>query len=146
MIITFCGHSDYIPTPDDEERVLSLLERIVGDGAAEFFLGGYGAFDHFAYNCCKQYKQTHPRVSLVFVTPYIREAYLKGKDRIYDEIVYPEIGDKPQRFAISYRNKYMVEKADRVIAYVSHDWGGAYATYKLALKKGKIVYNLAYHA
>ena len=44
---------------------------------------------------------------------------------------------------IAYRNKYMVEKADVVIAYVMHDFGGAYATYTYAKRKGKAIFNLA---
>ena len=37
----------------------------------------------------------------------------------------------------------MVEKADYVVAYVEHSWGGAYQAYKYAKGKGKSVYNLA---
>ena len=61
----------------------------------------------------------------------------------YDLIIYPEIEDKPKRYAITYRNKYMVEVADYVVAYVSHSWGGAYATYNYAKRKGKNIFNLA---
>ena len=61
----------------------------------------------------------------------------------YDSILYPEIEDKPKRYAITYRNKYMVEKADYVVAYVSHDWGDAYTAYKHAKRKGKEIFNLA---
>ena len=61
----------------------------------------------------------------------------------YDSILYLEIEDKPKRYAITYRNKYMVETADYVVAYVSHDWGGAYTAYKHAQRKGKKIFNLA---
>ena len=37
----------------------------------------------------------------------------------------------------------MVKKADYVVAYVSHRWGGAYTTYKYAQRKGKEIFNLA---
>ena len=47
------------------------------------------------------------------------------------------------RFAITYRNRFMIEKSDFVIVYVEHSWGGAYSAYKYALKKGKQIYNLA---
>ena len=50
---------------------------------------------------------------------------------------------KPLKFAISYRNKYMVETADYVIAYVSRAFGGAYMTYRHAKRKGKEIFNLA---
>ena len=53
MIITFCGHSDFCPTVDYEKRVLALLDKLVGDSPAYLYLGGYGAFDEFAYACGK---------------------------------------------------------------------------------------------
>ena len=61
----------------------------------------------------------------------------------YDGIIYPELEDKPKKFAIFYRNQWMVDRADCVIAYVVRTWGGAYATYQYAKKKGKEVFNLA---
>ena len=68
---------------------------------------------------------------------------MKNQSLKYDSIIYPEIENKPRKFAIFYRNRYMVEKADYVVAYVEHSWGGAYQAYKYAKGKGKSVYNLA---
>lgn len=110
------------------------------------YLGGYGDFDGFAYDCCKKYKATHPKVSLLFITPYMSMEYQKNNldylQARYDDIIYPEIEDKASKFAISYRNKWMVEKADYIVAYVDHDWGGAYTTYKYAIRKEKFIFNL----
>ena len=50
-------------------------------------------------------------------------------------IIYPELDNVPLRFAISKRNKWMVEQADIVIAYITHTYGGAYATYRHAKKE-----------
>ena len=147
MIVTFCGHAQFSESAEYEQRLLDFLEEKVGDESAEMYLGGYGNFDRFAYDCCKKYKQLHPRVSLVFVTPYLTVEYQKNhledrKER-YDSILYPEIENKPPKLAILYRNRYMVEKADVVVAYVAHDWGGAYTTYRYAQRKGKMIFNLA---
>ena len=147
MIITFCGHAQISDLGTYEEKIFEILQEIVGDQPADMYLGGYGDFDNFAYKCCKRYKETHPNISLVFVTPYLSVDYqrnrLQHEQKRYDSILYPEIEDKPKRYAITYRNKYMVEKSDYVIAYVSHDWGGAYTTYKYAKRKGKKILNLA---
>ncbi len=147
MILTFCGHSDYIGSEEDDQKILSLFTELIGDRPAEMYLGGYGGFDQFAYNCCKKYKETHPNISLIFITPYITVNYqnnhLKYNKTLYDEILYPEIEDKPLKFAISYRNKWMVEQADCVIAYVTHGWGGAYQTYKHARRKKKQIFNIS---
>lgn len=146
MIITFCGHSHFLGSAEREGEILALLERLVGDNEAELFLGGYGNFDEFAYACSKKFKERHPKVSLVFVTPYLTLDYQKNhleyKSRIYDSILYPEIEGKPLRFAITYRNRYMVEQADYIIAYIAHSSGGAYRTFKYAKKLGKEIYNI----
>ena len=147
MIITFCGHSQFIKKEEHEQRILKFFEDKIGDNPADLYLGGYGNFDKFAYYCGKKYKATHPKVSLIFVTPYlnVKNEYQQSvcKKNMYDLIIYPEIEDKPLKFAISYRNKYMVEKADYVIAYIDHEWGGAYQTYKHAKRKHKEILNLA---
>ena len=140
MIVTFCGHSDFQKNEEYEQRIFEILQQNIGNEAAEIYLGEHGAFDEFAYYCCKKYKQMHKNVSLVFITPYMLS---KCPKRRYDYIIYPEIEDKPIRFAISYRNKYMIQMADFVIAFVEREWGGAYQSYKYAIRKGKVVFNLA---
>ena len=147
MIVAFCGHSQYTETGEDEEKIISLLTEIIGDRHAELYLGGYGSFDAFALKCAKKYQKTHPNVRLIFITPYITVDYQKNhldcnKD-LYDEILYPSLEDKPLKFAIFYRNKWMVEQADCVIAYIIHDWGGAYQTYRHARRKKKPLFNIS---
>ena len=144
MIVTFCGHSQFSKAEKCEAQLLSLLKNAVGDNPAEFFLGGYGAFDDFAYSCCKKYQMTHPDTKLIFITPYLfGERNLKDKPAQYDAIIYPEIESAPPRYAISHRNRWMVEKADLVICFITHQSGGAYQAYRHAVSKKKTVFNLA---
>ena len=146
MIVTFCGHSHFTKTEKYEEKLLSLLENVVGNSTAEFFLGGYGAFDDFAYSCCKKYRMTHPNTKLVFITPYLsHESNLKDKTAQYDAIIYPEIESVPLKYAIWHRNRWMVEKADIVIGFITHQSGGAYQTYRHAVSRNKPFFNIANH-
>ena len=140
MIVTFFGHSDFKENDEFEKIILDLLEKKIGDNVAEIYLGGYGNFDAFAYKCCKKYKQNHSNVSLVFVTPYLN---FENSNLMYDYVIYPEIEYKPLRFAITYRNRYMVEKAEYIIFYLNREWGGAYQSYKYAKQKKKDLLNLA---
>ena len=146
MIITFCEHGDFRATPDLEDRLLSVLEREIGDSAAELFLGGYGNFDAFALRCARIYQHTHPNVSLVY-SPYM-VTDRKGntgadKGEGYDQILYPPLENVPPRYAIVHRNRYMVEQADLVIAYITRSRGGAYQAYQYAKRKDKTICNLA---
>jgi len=140
MIISFCGHSTFCKTAEIEEQLLAILQSQVGDATCEFYLDGYGSFDSFARECCRKFQKEHPNASLVFVTPYLKiDKYQNG---LYDNSVYPPIEDKPLKFAIVYRNKWMVEKADLVISYVDCQSGGAYRTYQHAKRKKKQIINL----
>ena len=119
---------------------MELLCKLVGDEPVIFYLGNYGGFDNFSFSCCRQFKETHPNSTLIFVTPYRAPSYLEHHLPVgggYDEILYPDIEDRPLKFAILYRNMYMVEKADVIIAHIERSCGGAYKTYKYAQKKGK---------
>ena len=144
MIVTFCGHSQFIKTQNREDQLLFVLKNIVGDTPAEFFFGGYGAFDDFAYNCCKKYQLTHPNCKLIYVTPYLlRKSDLQCKTTQYDSIIYPEIENVPPKYAIYHRNRWMVMQADFIIAFITHSTGGAYQTYHYAISKNKAIVNLA---
>ena len=48
MIITFCGHSDFISNYEHKKSILDILEKEIGNKKAEIYLGEYGAFDSFA--------------------------------------------------------------------------------------------------
>lgn len=146
MIITFCGHSDFRASKESEKKLIAFLEKTVGNATADMYLGGYGEFDSFAYSCCKKYQESHKGIALIFVTPYMTLEYQKNhlnfiKDQ-YDQILYPEIEDKPLKFAITYRNQWMVEKSDAVVCAIYRTVGGAYKTYKYAKRKKKAIYNL----
>ena len=142
MIVTFFGHAQFQGTQTHKQALLSILEEQIGDAPCEMYLGGYGGFDRFAYECCKEYQKKHKNVSLILVLAYLREKKQSAAEG-YDRTLYPTIEDKPLRFAISYRNRYMAEKADLVIAFVQHNFGGAYQGCKHARRKGKKVFNLA---
>ena len=60
------------------------------------------------------------------------------------ETIYPEgLETAPPKFAITKRNKWMVQECTHLIAYVRNTWGGAYDAMELAKRKKKHVINLA---
>ena len=61
-----------------------------------------------------------------------------------DHTILPDgIENIPPRFAINYRNKFMIEAADIVVTYVKHSWGGAAKYKRLAEKKNRRVIELS---
>ncbi len=147
MIFTFFGHSDFQKTEEIEKKFLEILQQKVGNKPCEMYLGGYGNFDSFAYECCLKYKDTHPNISLVFITPYLSTDYqksqLESQKSRYDAIIYPEIENIPPKFAITHRNRFMVDAASCIIACIEREWGGAYTAYNYAKRKSKEIINLA---
>lgn len=144
MKITFFGHRTFVSQAKYKKKIMLLLEDIIGDEDVEFYLGGYGAFDNLSLGCCYEYKKNHPSATIFFVTPYISESYdrLKTAKKDFDHIIYPSLESIPPKFAITHRNKYMVNISDVVIAYIHHEYGGAYQAYRYAIKTKKRTFNI----
>ena len=147
MTIAFFGHADFRETALIKERLLSLLEKEIGGKEVSFLLGGYGAFDEFARRCTREYQTKNPNCTLVLVTPYMTISHQKNvlslRKDLYDEILYPPIENVHPHYAIIHRNRYMGERADLVIAYVTQKSGGAYQAVTAAKRRGVRVLNLA---
>lgn len=136
MIVTFCGHRQV----ENEDQVRQWLENavdgLIREGADVFYLGGYGGFDRMALTVVNKAKEAHTCVRAILVLPYLdRSMDLDA----YDGSIYPPLEKVPRRFAISRRNRWMVDQADVVVAYVIHEWGGAATTLRYAEAKKKTI-------
>ena len=134
MTVTFCGHRN-VPEPEIIKAWLNeTVEDLIGEGADHFLLGGYGQFDRLAAAVVREQKERHPAIRCVLVLPYLDRKYDVS---LYDESIYPPLETVPKRFAISRRNEYMIDTADCLIAFVTHDFGGAYTSLCYAQRKHK---------
>ena len=136
MVVTFCGHKQV----ENEDQVRQWLENavdgLIREGADVFYLGGYGGFDRMALSAVNKAKEAHPSVRAILVLPYLdRSMDLDA----YDGSIYPPLEKVPRRYAISRRNRWMVDQADVVVAYVIHEWGGAATTLRYAEAKKKTI-------
>ncbi len=144
MIIAFCGHSDF--NKNEKVRSQCYLKSLAEHNKIDFYHGNYGSFDFFAESCCLTIKSLYPHVKLIFVTPYQDEIYLKSKTiyHSFDEIIYPEIERVPKKYAINFRNKYMIDNTDIVVAYVNnHISSNSFKMIEYAKSKGKTIVNFA---
>ena len=134
MIVTFCGHAQISQSEKIEKWLYDVTQKLIEQGATTFYLGGYGAFDSLAASVLREQKKRYPQIDLILVLAYLNT----GRNTSgYDGTVYPPLETVPRRFAISHRNRWMVESADVVVAYVLRDWGGAAATLRCAKQKKK---------
>ena len=134
MTVTFCGHSKTDNPTEIKKKLRYEIVHLINDGADIFFLGGYGDFDSMAADIIRSLKKEYPFIRSILVIPYLDKAY---PSFLYDETIYPPIENTPKKYAITERNKWMIDKADVVVAYITHSWGGAAATCRYAKRKGK---------
>ena len=139
MTVTFFGHKD---TPKEIEPTLrtTLVDLIENHGATEFYVGNNGNFDTMVRRQLEELSKVYP------ITYSVVLAYLPTKKSEYEDhsnTILPEgIETVPKRFAISYRNKWMVEQSDIVVTYVARTYGGAWQFKAMAERQGKTVIEL----
>lgn len=89
-------------------------------------------------------KEKYPYISYTVVLAYMPTEKEEWNPYNFGETMLPEgIECVHPRYAISWRNKWMVNEADVVIAYVTHSWGGAVQYVEMAAKKEKQIINIA---
>lgn len=148
-VCVFAGHREVYQSGIDakiEEAINRLLQT---DNEFVFFTGGMGNFDDKCASAVRSAKRRRPdlNISLALVLPYMSNRLNIDKEYyeyLYDEIIIPaELDNVHYKAAIKKRNRWMVDQADHVIAYIYREFGGALETVKYARKQGKSVINLA---
>ncbi len=140
MTVTFFGHKD---TPKEIEPTLrtTLVDLIENHGAIKFYVGNNGNFNTMVRRQLENLSQAYP------ITYNVVLAYLPTKKSEYDDYtntILPEgIETVHKRFAISYRNKWMIGQSDIVVTYVTHSFGGAAQFKASAQRQGKTVIELS---
>lgn len=147
---TFAGHREvYQPNVREalDEAISTVLQS--GDDRYTFLVGGMGDFDSLCANAVRAAKRRHPEkeISLALVEPYMKQDLNISKDyyeQMYDDVIIPmELAGVHYKSAISKRNRWMVDEAQILIAYVYRDHGGAYTTLRYAQKHGLQIINIA---
>lgn len=141
---SFCGHSRMdIPL---KEPLVEIIEKlIIQYHVTCFYVGNHGEYDRSVACALKEMKKRFRNIQCYIVLAYIpglANSRVEG-----DELptIYPDgLETVPFRYAITHRNRWMVNHSDYVIAYITHCYGGAWQTFQYAKSKKKIqIYNLA---
>ncbi len=146
---TLSGHREVFRSGTEAQLDAEIEKLLQTDNEFLFLVGGMGQFDHMGADAVRAAKRRHPekRITLALVLPYMSNRLNTDKEYYrlsYDQIMIPEEVDTAYyKAAIRLRNRWMVDRADTVIAYVYRDFGGAPATVRYARKKGKPVINIA---
>ncbi len=146
-ICCFAGHANI---PDKEELKIKLRTEIINlienEKVTTFYNGVKGEFDWLCAHTVDELREKYPFIKSYWVLSYMpkeKDEYTERISKIFDDTVYPDIENVPQRFAILKRNEWMINNSDFLIAYV-HRLGGAHKTLEYAQKKKHIkVINIA---
>ncbi|MBR3382626.1 MAG: hypothetical protein IKG85_06265 [Clostridia bacterium] len=120
----------------------TLIDLIENRGAELFYVGNQGGFDAMVTRVLRELMSRYP------IRAYTVLAYLPVGENIMSEDLLPTILPEgietvPRRFAISFRNRWMIAKSDFVVTHVTNHIASGAAQFKaLAEKQGKTVINL----
>ena len=126
---SFFGHRD---SPESLYPVLKeTVREIIRSGLATvFYMGTQGNFDAMAYCAVKELLAAYPSVIVYRVLPYL------PKTEIGDSILPKGIETVPPRYAISWRNKWLLDHSAMIVSYITHSYGGAAQAVRQAEKQG----------
>ena len=139
-ICTFFGHRD-CPAPIRTQLKAVLIDLITNHDVDMFYIGNQGRFDVIVRSVLRELKEEYPQINYAVVV-----AYMPGKQTEYDDYsdtMLPEgIESVHPRYAISWRNNWMLRQSDYVVTYITHAWGGAVQYANKAKSQKKQVFNI----
>lgn len=148
--VSFFGHRFTDNFKEIEDRLEKLIINLLCEHEyVDFLVGRNGDFDQIVSSTIKKVKREFrdDNCTHILVLPYHCAEFQNNENyfaEYYDEI---EICHQSKtvhfKSAIQTRNKDMVGRSDLVVFYVAHNSGGAYQTFRYALKQGKDTVNLA---
>lgn len=136
MTCTFFGHRR-VPKEIEPTLRSTLIDLIENHDVKLFYVGNNGEFDAMVLRQLRDLSKTYP------ITYHVVLAYMPQKQREFDTIDYSEtilpdgIETVPKRFAIDYRNKWMIKQSDYVVTYVTNTIASGAAKYKHLAEKWK---------
>lgn len=125
MTCALFGHRD---TPQSVEESLrhGIRNLILNRKVDTFYVGQQGSFDRMAISVLRKMQKEYPAIRYALVLAYL-PIEKTGSDLWEEEnTMFPEgLETVPRRFAISWRNKWMVRHSDIILCYITHSGGGA---------------------
>lgn len=144
MNCCFFGHSN---CPDNIRQKLKdeIIKMVGGPESVFFYVGHQGHFDGMVRSVMKELIKEGMKVNYSVVLAYMPgERYEFDSPDEYKDTMFPEgLENVHPKFAISWRNNWMIGESDKVICYVRYRTGGAFQFVEKARRKGKEIINLA---
>ena len=138
---TFFGHRECPDSIKAQLRV-ALIDLVTNHDVDMFYVGNQGRFDAIVRSILREMKKEYPQINYAVMLAYMPGEHTKYDD--YSDTMLPEgIEAVHPRYAIAWRNNWMLQQSDYAISYITHTWGGAYKYAKQALTQGKLFFNIS---
>ena len=142
---TFFGHRD---CPESIRASLTReIERLICNQQVDtFYVGTQGSFDRMAYNALKELRSKYSHIKVYRVLAYMPRNDAMSNDEVQSEdTILPEgIERVHPRYAIVWRNNWMIDHSEYIIAYITHPTDGSYQAVDKGKKKGRTVILIEY--
>lgn len=141
-VCTFFGHHDCPRSIKPKLREV-LVDLIDNHNVDMFYVGQQGTFDAIVRSVLKELVLIYPHINYAVVLERMPSKRDEFDTRDYSDTMLPEgIETVHPRFAITWRNKWMLKQSNYVVTYITHSWGGATQFAEMAIRQNKIVINL----
>lgn len=142
MTCTFFGHSDS-PNSLEPQIEAAILDLIENHGVDRFYVGTHGNFDSMCFRVLKKLSEKYP-IDYARVYSAVSIKSYGYDDGDYNHKLIPDGIEKAlPKFRINYRNRWMINQSEYVIAYITSPIGTGAALYaEEAEKKGKTLIKL----
>ena len=140
MICAFFGHRR---VPDGvgeilEKELTAIIETY--DSDIVFYVGDKGQFDRIVQNTLVSLKDKYPEIKVYVVLDSIPTE----KNYFNLSTVVPEtVETAPKRFAMSHRNRWMINECDLAVVYYSDVTGNTRKHVDMLKRKNKTIINIA---
>ena len=136
----FFGHKD--TSSDVKPALYAAIEELITErGVSTFYVGHQGAFDAYVRSALRQLQEKYPHIRYAVVL-----AYMPGHQREYDDfsdtMLAEGIEEVHPRYALDWRNRWLLRESQYIVCYIHHKWGGAAKYVQQGQRQGKTVINL----
>lgn len=142
---TFFGHSE---CPSSiRPKIRSVLVDLIENCAVDtFYVGRQGSFDAMVSTVLRELSTVYTHIRYAVVLERLPDKRDLLNQRDFSDTILPEgVECVHPRFAVSWRNNWMLKQSDYVVTYITHSWGGAAQFAEKAARQKKTVINIAAH-
>lgn len=118
-----------------------LEDLILNHDVDMFYVGNQGQFDAIVRSVLRDLSTQYPDIGYAVVLAYM-PGKLNGFENYADTMLPEGIESVHPRYAISWRNKWMLRQSDFVVTYITHSWGGAAQFAKMAERQNKKIISI----